>query len=97
VITGVMVDVLKMPKTLVFVQFLWVNLVTDGLPTTVIRFNKKDRKVMIVRPRKLNETVVNGWLFFCYLVIHAYVGLISIVVFARLFLYYEGDQKLPYK
>ena len=52
---------------------------------------------MMVRPHKLNETIVNGWLFFCYLLIHAYVGLISIVGFARWFLYYEGDPKLPYK
>ncbi|XP_057852487.1 calcium-transporting ATPase 3, endoplasmic reticulum-type [Cryptomeria japonica] len=89
--------VLGMPETLVPVQLLWVNLVTDGLPATAIGFNKQDRKVMLVRPRKVNEAIVNGWLFFRYLVIGAYVGLATIAGFAWWFLYYEGGPKLPYK
>lgn len=43
---------------------------------------KQDHKVMMVRLRKVNETIVNGWLFFRYLVIGAYVGLDTIVGFA---------------
>lgn len=89
--------VLGMPETLVPVQLLWVNLVTDGLPATAIGFNKQDRKVMMVRPRKVNEAIVNGWLFFRYLVIGAYVGLATIAGFAWWFLYFEGGPKLPYK
>lgn len=89
--------VLGMPETLVPVQLLWVNLVTDGLPATAIGFNKQDRKVMMVRPRKVNEAIVNGWLFFRYLVIGAYVGLATIAGFAWWFLYYEGGPKLPYR
>lgn len=89
--------VLGMPETLVPVQLLWVNLVTDGLPATAIGFNKQDLKVMMVRPRKVNEAIVNGWLFFRYLVIGAYVGLATIAGFAWWFLYYEGGPKLPYK
>lgn len=41
-----------------------MNLVTDGLPATALGFNKPDRDVMARPPRRLNEPIVNGWLFF---------------------------------
>ncbi|KAL6843610.1 hypothetical protein ACP4OV_026672 [Aristida adscensionis] len=88
--------VLGMPDTLVPVQLLWVNLVTDGLPATAIGFNKPDSNIMTVKPRKVNEAVVSGWLFFRYLVIGAYVGLATIAGFVWWFVYSENGPRLPY-
>ncbi|KAJ0967694.1 hypothetical protein J5N97_024611 [Dioscorea zingiberensis] len=88
--------VLGMPETLVPVQLLWVNLVTDGLPATAIGFNKQDTNVMMAKPRKVSEAVVSGWLFFRYLVIGIYVGLATIAGFVWWFIYSDGGPKLPY-
>ncbi|XP_022951259.1 calcium-transporting ATPase 3, endoplasmic reticulum-type [Cucurbita moschata] len=88
--------VLGIPETLAPVQLLWVNLVTDGLPATAIGFNKQDSDVMKSKPRKVNEAVVTGWLFFRYLVIGAYVGLATIAGFIWWFIYSDSGPKLPY-
>lgn len=87
---------LGIPDTLAPVQLLWVNLVTDGLPATAIGFNKQDSDVMKVKPRKVNEAVVTGWLFFRYLVIGAYVGLATVAGFIWWFVYSDNGPKLPY-
>ncbi|XP_047324737.1 calcium-transporting ATPase 3, endoplasmic reticulum-type [Impatiens glandulifera] len=88
--------VLGIPDTLAPVQLLWVNLVTDGLPATAIGFNKQDCDVMKAKPRKIDEAVVSGWLFFRYLVVGAYVGLATVAGFVWWFVYADNGPKLPY-
>ncbi|KMT03866.1 hypothetical protein BVRB_8g188370 [Beta vulgaris subsp. vulgaris] len=88
--------VLGIPDTLVPVQLLWVNLVTDGLPATAIGFNKQDSDVMKAKPRKVGEAVVTGWLFFRYVVIGAYVGLATVAGFIWWFVYADTGPRLPY-
>eukprot|EP00246_Nothoceros_aenigmaticus_P008862 TRINITY_DN2400_c0_g1_i17.p1 TRINITY_DN2400_c0_g1~~TRINITY_DN2400_c0_g1_i17.p1 ORF type:complete len:315 (-),score=50.16 TRINITY_DN2400_c0_g1_i17:303-1247(-) len=85
-----------MPETLAPVQLLWVNLVTDGLPATALGFNKQDRNVMMVHPRKMDEAIVTGWLFFRYIIIGAYVGFATVGGFAWWFMYYEGGPKITW-
>jgi len=86
-----------MPETLNPVQLLWVNLVTDGLPAVALGFNKPDKDIMRTRPRRVNESIVNGWLFFRYIVVGLYVGLATVAGFAWWFLYFEGGPQLTWR
>lgn len=54
---------------------------TDGFPATALGFNPPDKDVMKQAPRKSDENLISGWVFFRYMVVGIYVGIATVGIF----------------
>ncbi|XP_051956194.1 sarcoplasmic/endoplasmic reticulum calcium ATPase 2 [Xyrauchen texanus] len=87
---------LGFPEALIPVQLLWVNLVTDGLPATMLGFNPPDLDIMSKPPRNAREPLISGWLFFRYLAIGCYVGAATVGAAAWWFVAAEDGPRVSF-
>jgi Ca2+-transporting ATPase len=86
---------LGLPEGFTSVQLLWVNLVTDGPPATALGFNPPDLDIMKTPPRKNDEQLINGWVYFRYFVIGIYVGAATVGIFVYWYLFFESPDGHP--
>ena len=59
---------LSIPEGLIPIQFIWVNLVTDGPSATALGFNPPDKDITKKPPRRSDDSLITPWILFCYLV-----------------------------
>jgi len=64
--------------------------VTDGPPATALGFNPPDQDIMKKPPRRSDDNLISGWVFFRYMVVGIYVGLATVGIFVYWYTSFEN-------
>lgn len=62
-------------------QILWINLVTDGLPNVALTMEPKEDGIMLEKPRKKDEPLLNREMKILVIAISLVSGLVSLITF----------------
>ena len=70
-----------LPRPLLPIQILWVNLVTDGLPALALGLDPAEKDVMIQPPRNPKEGIFSGKMGFNIFSQGIFIGIITLIAF----------------
>lgn len=77
----------SLPLPLMPLAILWMNLITDSLPSLSLGFERAEENIMKKKPKDTNETILNGTINFIIL-----TGIISFIAAIILFTaFYQAD------
>lgn len=62
-------------------QILWINIITDSFPNLALTLEPKERSVMLEKPRKRNEPLLNNEMKILVIAISLVSGLVSLIIF----------------
>lgn len=78
-----------LPRPLIPIQILWVNLVTDGFPALALGVDPADSDLMQRPPRDPNEGIFAGKMGFNIITQGIYIGFITLISFYIGHIYYS--------
>ncbi|HOF03876.1 MAG TPA: cation-translocating P-type ATPase, partial [Atribacterota bacterium] len=70
-----------LPRPLLPIQILWVNLVTDGLPALALGMDSAEKDIMTQPPRNPNQGIFSGKMGFNIFSQGFFIGFITLFIF----------------
>lgn len=86
---------LKMPTPLLAIQLLWVNLVTDSLPSLALGTDPIDRDVMAEPPHDRGEGIFSGGMGFSVAIEGCLVGALALLAYTLGRVWLDPDPTTP--
>lgn len=82
ILTMLLAILLNLPLPLKPIQILWINLVTDGFPALALGIDQPEPELMEQPPRKREEGVFGGGLWFRLAVRGWFISMVTILAFS---------------
>ena len=85
--------VFGVPLPITAAQILWINLISDGLPSIALTLDPRDTNLMAQKPRGRDALLLNRTLVWFIVFVSFIVGLLTLVIFV---VAYRSSQSLAY-